>query len=101
MNQPITDTAFDGFVSRTLSSYILLLYIIAITSPVDKHAKLRNRASKTAFGFVISKKSVEWGWNLAKVATGSDADSTCKRPPEIINGKTECKDRSSNYSHII
>ena len=72
----MTETASDGLVSSTLSSYILLLYIIAITSPFDKHAKLRRRASKTAFGFVISKNSEECGWNLANVATGSEADST-------------------------
>ena len=78
----MTDTASEGFVSNTLSSYILLLYMIAITSPFDRHAKFRSRASSTALGFVISKNSGEWGWNLANVATGSEADSTCRRPPK-------------------
>ena len=56
---PMTDTASEGFVSNTLSSYILLLYMIAITSPFDRHAKFRSRASSTALGFVISKNSGE------------------------------------------
>ena len=82
---PMTDTALAGLVSRTLISYILLLYIIAITSSLDKQAKFLNRASKTAFGLVMSRNSVEWGWNLANVATGSEADSTWSSPPVKIS----------------
>ena len=35
----------------------------------------------TALGLVMSKKSDDCGWNLAKVATGRDTLAICTRPP--------------------
>ena len=46
------------------------------TVPVERQAKFLSLLSRTAFGLVMSKKSTDCGWNLAKVATGNEADST-------------------------
>ena len=57
----------------------------------------------TALGFVISRKSTDWGWNLAYVATDNETLSICIKSPSsthkfriIWNSERKCKLQSNN-----
>jgi len=53
--------ALAGLASRTLRSKTLELYLMLTVSPTVMQAKFLKAFSRTALGFVISKKLSDWG----------------------------------------